>query len=62
MKYITAILELLNILKKICDSIAEYVAKQKRVNEVKKVEELKVEVKENIKKGDIDKINERLKF
>ena len=62
MKYITAILTLLKAIKEIYLSFTQKTTVKEKENEIKKIEELKKETEENVKKGEIEDINKNLMF
>lgn len=62
MKYLTLILDIVAGLQTVFEFVSKLIAQRKRIEEVKDVEDLVKETKKDVSNGDIQKINEKLKF
>jgi hypothetical protein len=62
MKILSSILSIFSLIKELIVVIAAKMRQLQRKKEIKKVEEFKKETVDEVEKGEIDKINEKLKF
>ena len=62
MKILSTILSLFSLIKELVIIIAAKMRQNQRKKEIKKVEDFKKETVDEVEKGEIDKINEKLKF
>ena len=62
MKILSSILSIFSLIKELIIVIAAKMRQAQRKKEIKKVEEFKKETVKEVEKGEIDKINEKLKF
>jgi hypothetical protein len=62
MKILSSILSIFSLIKELIIVIAAKMRQAQRKKEIKKVEEFKKETVDEVEKGEIDKINEKLKF
>jgi hypothetical protein len=61
-KILSTILSLFSLIKELVIIIAAKMRQNQRKKEIKKVEDFKKETVDEVEKGEIDKINEKLKF
>jgi hypothetical protein len=62
MKILSSILSFVSLIKELVIVIAAKMRQVQRKKEIRKVEEFKKEIVNEVEKGEIDKINEKLKF
>ena len=62
MKILSSILSFVSLIKELVIVIAAKMRQVQRKKEIRKVEEFKKETVNEVEKGEIDKINEKLKF
>jgi hypothetical protein len=62
MKILSSIISFFSLIKELIIVIAAKMRQAQRKKEIKKVEEFKKETVKEVEKGEIDKINEKLKF
>jgi hypothetical protein len=62
MKYLSFIVSIWSLIKKIIDTFLLKRQIKRRLQEKKKVDDFKIETEKNVKDGDIDDINNKLKF
>ena len=62
MKYLSFIVSIWSLIKKIIDTFLLKRQIKRRLQEKKKVDDFKIQTEKNVKDGDIDDINNKLKF
>lgn len=62
MKYLSFIVSIWSLIKKIIDTFLLKRQIKRRLQEKKKVDDFKIETEKNVKDGEIDDINNKLKF